>query len=490
MNIDLKAIVRITSNSIIFDWKTPFNKSKNKLVVGSGFFIDQEHIITCAHVVDSASKIYINIPINGKEKHEVKLLSFCPSLDIALLKTIDFKSDFYLQLADSDKVKYTDKVFVLGYPLGQESVKYSSGIISGLQDYLFQTDASINPGNSGGPLIDTQNKVIGINSSKITSVTKSIEGVGFSIPINLFKYMKNKMLNTLIIRKPSILLEFNNLNQTLWNFSTNNSKTVKFNNTEFNSGFFIKKVFNHNNNPDFPSSGDILLEIDGKKIDNFGETNSNNISGKSSVSDILIQFNFNETINYKIWSSKNKKVININYKLDYVYPVKFCYPVYENVNYFVIGGLVLMDLTMNHVAIYEYIFNSFIDMDEMSFRIKPKVIVSSILPGSSVLKDDVIQKGDLLEYINDTKISTLDDVVKTINDTFDNYKGFLILKNHLGDTTAIKIKDALKETIEFSNSFNFKWNNELTKIILKKLNINVDQNNSNTKTKKEIPAAN
>ena len=472
MNIDLKAIVRITSNSIIFDWKNPFNKSKNKLVVGSGFFIDNEHILTCAHVVDNATKIYINIPLIGKEKHEIKLLSFCPSLDIALLKTVSYKSNTFLELADSDKVKYTDKVFVMGYPLGQDSVKYSSGIISGLQDYLFQTDAPINPGNSGGPLIDSQNKVIGINSSKITSTSKSIEGVGFSIPINLYKYMKEIMLTTLIIRKPTILMEFNNLDQQLWEYSTN-SKNVIFNQYQFNSGYYIKKVFNKDNLI-IPKSGDILLELDGKKIDNFGETNSNNISGKSSITDILIKFNFGETINYKIWSTQEKKVINVNYKLDFIYPVKFTYPNYEKVDYFVLGGMVLMDLTMNHVAIYKYIFDTFLEMDEMSFRTKPKVIISSLLSGSSILKNDVIHGGDLLESINGVKIYSLDDIVKAVNDTFQDYKGYLIMKNHLGDTFAIQLKTAFKETLELSNTFNFKWYNQLSKVILDKLNIKIN----------------
>ena len=52
------------------------------------------------------------------------------------------------------------------FPLGQENLKYTKGIISGRQKSSIQTDTPINPGNSGGPLL-LDGKVIGINSSHI-----------------------------------------------------------------------------------------------------------------------------------------------------------------------------------------------------------------------------------------------------------------------------------------------------------------------------------
>ncbi len=71
-----------------------------------------------------------------------------------------------------------------GYPLGQDRLKYSSGIISGLQGALLQTDAPINPGNSGGPLLNNNNEVIGINSQKIAA--GQADNIGYSIPIHNF----------------------------------------------------------------------------------------------------------------------------------------------------------------------------------------------------------------------------------------------------------------------------------------------------------------
>ena len=60
------------------------------------------------------------------------------------------------------------------------------------QDFL-QTDAAINPGNSGGPLVNMKGEVIGINNS-IASNGGGNEGVGFSIPINLARWIMNELI--------------------------------------------------------------------------------------------------------------------------------------------------------------------------------------------------------------------------------------------------------------------------------------------------------
>ena len=158
MDINIKSIVRIYVQSIEYDWTTPFNKTDTMDSVGSGFFIDSTHIITCYHVVEDSITNLITIPSLGKKKYNVEFVSCCPMLDIALLRTTDYESADFLEMDDSDQVKMTEEVYAVGYPLGQINVKYSSGIISGIQDYLFQIDAAINNGNSGGPLINKNNK--------------------------------------------------------------------------------------------------------------------------------------------------------------------------------------------------------------------------------------------------------------------------------------------------------------------------------------------
>jgi serine protease Do len=462
MDINLKSIVRILSQSIAFDWKSPFNKSINIDSIGTGFFIDKNYIITCSHVIENAVKIYITIPSLGKEKYEAELISCCPYMDIALLKTTNYDSSVFLELDDSDKVKATNKVFAVGYPLGLDNAKFSSGIVSGIQEYFFQTDAPINEGNSGGPLINENNKVIGINSSKIP---KS-EGMGFSIPINFFIHMKDLMMNNKIIRKCTLLCEFNNIEQNLWNYCTEH-KIDK----EYNTGYYIKKCYEDSTlfREHGVKNGDILLEINGYKLDNYGEIIVPWSDEKINLSNLLRRYNINEIINIKIWSSKNKKIIDFNYKLDYIYPINLSFPMINKVDYFIFGGLVIMNFCLNHLKEYDGYYKDIFEFNSMEFRKNPKVIISQILSGSTIKKDDIIVDGDLIVSINDEKIENLNDILRVVDTTFDKYKGYLLIKNHKDDTICVNIKTGLIETYRLSKIYGYEWKNDLVKVIVNKL---------------------
>jgi serine protease Do len=52
--------------------------------------------------------------------------------------------------------------------------------------YYLQTDAPINPGNSGGPLLDTEGRVIGMNTL-IFSQSGGSEGIGFALPSSVIR---------------------------------------------------------------------------------------------------------------------------------------------------------------------------------------------------------------------------------------------------------------------------------------------------------------
>ena len=95
-----------------------------------------------------------------------------------------------MKLGDSNKLKVGEWVAAFGNPFGHTN-SMSKGIISAigreideLNKFPFlQTDASINPGNSGGPLVNTNGKVIGMN----TAIDARAQGIGFAIPINNIK---------------------------------------------------------------------------------------------------------------------------------------------------------------------------------------------------------------------------------------------------------------------------------------------------------------
>ncbi len=162
---------------------------------GTGFIVDSNgYILTNAHVVEDSSSSQITVDLYDGTEKEGTVLWSDSSLDRAIVK-IDATGLQAVEIGDSDDVKIGDYALAIGNPLGKDFERsVTQGIISGLNrsitttdgsttnnmEGLIQTDASINSGNSGGPLIDSEGKVIGINSAKASSA----EGLGFAIPIN------------------------------------------------------------------------------------------------------------------------------------------------------------------------------------------------------------------------------------------------------------------------------------------------------------------
>jgi len=165
--------------------------SRQAMGLGSGVIVSAEgHILTNNHVVEGADDINVTIGSSTREYKATKV-GTDPGTDLALLK-IDAKNLASITFGDSDKIRVGDIAIAVGNPFGlTQSV--SMGVISamgrggmGIIDYenFIQTDASINPGNSGGALVDTDGRLIGINTA-IFSRTGGNQGIGFAVPANL-----------------------------------------------------------------------------------------------------------------------------------------------------------------------------------------------------------------------------------------------------------------------------------------------------------------
>ncbi len=173
---------------------------------GAGVIVDEEgHIITNAHVVQGAQSIFVRMPLppSIKERFEsavkpqgrrvkAEIEGIDLQTDLALLK-VDAKVEAVLPVADSDKVKRGQLVWAFGSPLGLEG-SVTMGVVSAISRQLrpddpvvyLQTDASINPGNSGGPLVDSDGRMVGINTL-ILSLSGGSDGVGFAVPSNIVR---------------------------------------------------------------------------------------------------------------------------------------------------------------------------------------------------------------------------------------------------------------------------------------------------------------
>jgi len=175
-----------------FGGQLPQRQGKQTLQgLGSGVIVSPDgYILTANHVVSGAEEIMVGLGVELR-KYKAKKVGTDLGTDVALLK-IDERNLPAITFADSDKARAGDIVLAIGNPFGlRETV--TMGIISavgrggmGIVDYenFIQTDAAINMGNSGGALVDTEGRLLGINTA-IFSRTGGNQGIGFAIPANL-----------------------------------------------------------------------------------------------------------------------------------------------------------------------------------------------------------------------------------------------------------------------------------------------------------------
>jgi S1-C subfamily serine protease len=159
---------------------------------GSGIVLKEEGVIvTNHHVIAGAQNIQVTLS-DGRHL-KAKVVASSPDMDLAILQ-IDIGDSplTAIEMGDSSDVKVGEKVMAIGNPfgLGQTlTVGTVSMVGRHIRDEnrtmrdLIQTDASINPGNSGGALVNSQGKLIGMNTI-ILSPTGSSIGIGFAIPVN------------------------------------------------------------------------------------------------------------------------------------------------------------------------------------------------------------------------------------------------------------------------------------------------------------------
>jgi serine protease Do len=172
---------------------------------GSGVIISQDgYIVTNNHVLENADEIMVTM--SNKKNYKAKLIGTDPAYDLAVIK-IEAAGLPFLLYGNSDEVKVGQWVLAIGYPLNLETT-VTAGIISaksrslGLNkstrtssavESFLQTDAAVNMGNSGGALIDTEGKLVGINSA-IASPTGYYSGYSYAIPVNIAKKVVDDLI--------------------------------------------------------------------------------------------------------------------------------------------------------------------------------------------------------------------------------------------------------------------------------------------------------
>ncbi len=270
------------------DFGTPQKKKAYSL--GSGFIIDSSGIIvTNNHVIEGAEDILVRI--EGEKEYEAKVIGADPFSDLAVLKIKSSEKFKPVKFGDSDKARIGDWVIAIGNPFGLGGT-VTSGIISarnrniGMARYedFIQTDASINQGNSGGPLFNMDGDVIGINTA-IFGRQGNI-GIGFSIPSNNAKKVIDQLIKYGETKRGWLGVRIQTVTEEI-------AEAEKLDKPR---GALVQDLSTGG-----PSekggikAGDIILEFDGKLINNVKELIS-----------IVAQTEVGKTVEVKVWRNQRE----------------------------------------------------------------------------------------------------------------------------------------------------------------------------------------
>jgi len=282
-----KSVVQVTERD---------NSNELGARLGSGFVYDKDgHVITNYHVVTPGTNNNNEMQVTFLDGnvYPADLVGVDQFADLAVIKVKNISSDKLppLPLANSSSLRIGESVVAIGNPFGL-SGSMTQGIVSGLgrllpsnenQDNfagpgssfsipnIIQTDAAINPGNSGGPLIDTQGRVVGINTA-IFSNTGVYSGVGFAIPSNTISKVATSLIQNGSYHHPYIgivglslipdLSKQIGLNQTKGFLITSITKGSPADKSGLRAGSTTTTI----NGRDVEVGGDIILKIDNREV--------------------------------------------------------------------------------------------------------------------------------------------------------------------------------------------------------------------------------
>lgn len=276
----VKSVVTV-ENDLSNDTTVSDNKNESDNEIGSGVVYkkvgDSIYIFTNAHVVGDQEKQKVTY---GNDKSVTgKVIGKDKWSDLAVVKAkVADENIKPMTMGDSNNIKLAEPILVIGNPLGTDfKGSVSQGIVSGLNRHVpvdidkndnydalmkaFQIDAPVNPGNSGGAVVDKDGRLIGIVSLKIDM--HNVEGMAFAIPINDVRKIAKELEHKGKVNYPNTEIKIKNVGDL--DDSERNAINLP---TKVNHGVLIGEVKENGlGDKSGLKKGDVIVELDGKKIE-------------------------------------------------------------------------------------------------------------------------------------------------------------------------------------------------------------------------------
>lgn len=419
-----------------FLWTKPYRTPLRETIFGSGWFIDNKEfgvrtdgdilVVTNAHVAKQAASITVLIPELGQEPIAAKVTGVCVQRDIALLKIVDPKAMLTMykartgendvvrmKLGDSYSMMRGAPIMAVGYPLGMKSVKASMGIVSGYQQFknalYLSITAPINPGNSGGPLLNSRGEVVGINSAKFAKAS----GISFAIPSNQLRVTLDTLYTTRQFIEPELGLQTSvgtsNLNEYLTGLRSKGGVFVK----DVVPGMLYSQAGG--------KKGDLLLAIDGHKLDRFGKIWIPKLRDRFNIQGLLLNHKIGARLDFHVYrreaGAKGKLVkLSCLYSFTKQTRVRNLYePIIDRPKFVSFAGFVFMDLNLNLVeANLAKNPGELVKYTQPQHRSEKAVIISNIVSTSLAADDGSAKAGVLVKRVNGKKVTTMDELCQAL----------------------------------------------------------------------------
>ena len=308
----MPSIVAITSKTLVKNGNfgpSFFGQEQYSEGAGSGIIVSKNEtellILTNNHVIEGAEELSVQF-VNEKsvdakvkgtsERRDVAVIAVKLSdLDNATIESIKIAT-----LGNSSELKVGNGIIAIGNALGYgQSV--TTGVVSAVNrevtidnitTKMIQIDAAINGGNSGGALLNSKGEVVGINSAKYSSggssTSASIEGMGFAIPISDVKDLITSLMNGEEDKSDATM--------GIEGYMITEEQASAYN---MPMGFYISKIV-ENSGADKANLeiGNIITEIEGKKVENFSDL-KNVIYDKKKGDKVKIKVSYTSGRKYK-----------------------------------------------------------------------------------------------------------------------------------------------------------------------------------------------
>ena len=470
MNLELNnSVIKIKCENKCFDWWKPYEIGKlDGSASGTGFFIRNDLIVTCAHVIEDAAQIQFIFPNNPKI-YFARVLLILNDLDVAILKPIDYNNDKFLEIADQEILKNVnigDKVYAAGYPAGIDNLSTTDGSFNAREGIFFQIQAPINPGNSGGPLFK-DGKVIGINVQK--KVGRDIDSMGYALPINYMTKYKDEYetynnSDVKIIYSPTLYCKYSKTNPKIMKKITGNKDSTGILLNKIHENSNIKKLIKDKKLNDKTSI--VLTKFNGYDINNNGKIYKKESNSNIEFKDVYKSYKTGEKVKLDLYIKEKGKIpvhINTDIELqDKRHTFLKKYPNYQRniIQYELFDTLVLVDFSLNHFKDmlqyieFEDIRSKLTGFLKLSKLFEKRILLTDIFkPGDTKTHLD-IKIGSFLTHINDQEINTIKkfrekvlEILNTKEDiklTFDDHK-IIIIPTQTKEDREKLVKDSIVE---------------------------------------------